>query len=76
MSEEPVEERAVVVVPCRIALELTCPTCGAVYSVPASIGVRVVQSDTGEGSLGPRLKAERVAHLCRQLTLQLEPSAG
>lgn len=73
MNAEPesVEERPLLVAPARVAVELTCPTCGAIYSIPASLGVRVVQNDTGEGTIGVRMRADKVAHLCRQMRLDL-----
>ena len=70
-ESESVEERAILVAPSRVAVELSCPTCGAIYTIPASLGARVVQNDAGEGTIGIRLRADKVAHLCRQLRLEL-----
>ena len=69
---EPVEERPVIVAPCRLGVELTCPTCGAIYTIPATLQARVTRDSDGAGSIGLRVRAEKVAHLCGQLTLELD----
>jgi hypothetical protein len=71
VSVDPVAERPVLVAPCKVAIELTCPTCGAIYSIPATIGTRVTRDDVGKGTIRVRLASDSVAHLCAQQTLGL-----
>lgn len=66
------DDRPVLLVPARIAVDLTCPSCGAVYTIPATIGARVVRDDDGAGSLAVRLRAAKVPHICAQLALELD----
>lgn len=66
-----VEDRQVLVAPCRVGIELTCPTCGAIYVIPATLQARVTRDSDGAGTIGLRVRAEKVAHLCGQMTLEL-----
>lgn len=54
-----------------VAIELTCPTCGAIVTVPASVGARVVKDSDGSGSLAVRVRAVKIPHLCEQQELKL-----
>lgn len=71
-----VEDRPVLVAPCRVGVELCCPTCGAIYVIPASMGSRVTRDSDGAGSIALRVRAEKVAHLCGQMTLDLSTAAA
>jgi len=66
-----VEDRPVLVAPCKVGVELACPTCGAIYVIPVSLGARVTRDSDGDGSISLRARASKVAHLCGQLTLEL-----
>lgn len=66
-----VEDRPTLVAPCRVGVELCCPTCGAIYVIPASLGARVTRDSDGAGSIAVRIRAEKVAHLCGQMRLEL-----
>jgi hypothetical protein len=66
-----VEDRVVLVAPCKVGVELTCPTCGAIYTIPASLGARVTRDSDGAGAIALRVRADKIAHLCGQLSLEL-----
>lgn len=66
-----VEDRPVLVAPCKVGVELTCPTCGAIYVIPASMLARVTRDSDGAGTIGLRVRADKVAHLCGQMSLEL-----
>lgn len=66
------EDAPVLVAPCKVAIELTCPQCGGIHTVPASIGARLIRDSDGSGTLAIRARAAKVPHLCGQLTLTLD----
>lgn len=66
-----VEDRPVLVAPCRVGVELSCPNCGAIYTIPAALGARITRDSDGAGTISLRVRADKVAHLCGQMSLEL-----
>lgn len=72
----PIDDRPVLVAPCKVAVELTCPNCGAIYTIPASIGARVTRDSDGAGFVALRVNATKTPHLCGQMELELVGGEG
>lgn len=61
--------------PRDLDVELECPRCGAIASTTAKVATRLVADQDGSGTLGVRVKAAKVPHLCAQLSLTLDAPA-
>lgn len=60
----------------RLAVGLTCPTCGQPAELEAKLSARLVRDSDGTTTLALRTRAPKVAHLCDQLPLGLTAPAA
>ena len=57
--------------PATVSVVVTCPTCGAIATLPVKVSSRQVRDDDDSGSLAVRVRVTKMPHLCGQLTLTL-----
>ena len=62
--------------PGRLLIRIACPRCNVVSGIEAEVTASLVETTDMDGdveaALSPKFRAQKIAHVCNQLTLDRE----